>query len=59
MVHCATYAPTPQHIDFHLHIALSTPPPLGMYLWYANFTNIFAEAERPNQIYYIRWDRVF
>jgi hypothetical protein len=42
MVHGAIYAPTPQQIDFRLQIALSAL--LGMYLWHADVTNVFAEA---------------
>jgi hypothetical protein len=57
MIHGATYAPTPQKIDFRLQLALSDT--LGMYLWYADFTNAFAEAERPEQMYYMHCDRVF
>jgi hypothetical protein len=57
MVHGATYAPTPRHIDFRLQIALSTL--LGMYLWHADVTIAFAEADHPQQIYYMRCDQVF
>jgi hypothetical protein len=32
---------------------------LGIYLWYADMSNAFAEAERPKQMYYIRCDSVF
>jgi hypothetical protein len=42
MVHGATYAPTPQQIDFHLQITLSAL--LSMYLWHANVTNASTEA---------------
>jgi hypothetical protein len=57
MIHGATYAPTPQQIDFRLQIALDVT--LGMYLWHADVTNAFAEAERPEQMYYMHCDRVF
>jgi hypothetical protein len=57
MVHGATYAPTPKQIDVRLQIAFSAL--LGMYLWYADVINAFAEAERPEQIYYMRCDQVF
>jgi hypothetical protein len=57
MIHGATYAPTPQQIDFRLQIALAAT--LGMYIWYADVTNAFAEAERPEQMYYMHCDRVF
>jgi hypothetical protein len=55
MVHGATYAPTPQQIDFILQIAAL----LDMYLCYADVTNVLAEAELPEQIYYIRYNCVF
>jgi hypothetical protein len=57
MIHGATYAPTPQQIDFRLQIALSAI--LGMYLWYADLMNAFAEAERPEQMQYMHCGRVF
>jgi hypothetical protein len=57
MVHGATNAPTPQQINFHLQIALSAL--LGMYIWQADVINAFAEAERPEHIYHMRYDRVF
>jgi hypothetical protein len=57
MIHGATYAPTTQQIYFRLQIALAAT--LGMYLWNAYFTNAFAEAERPEQMYYMHCDRVF
>jgi hypothetical protein len=57
MIHGATYAPTPQQIYFRLHISLAAT--LGMYLWHADVTNAFAEAERPEQMYYMHCDRVF
>jgi hypothetical protein len=52
MVHGATYAPTPQQIDFRLQIGLSAL--LGMYLWHADVTNAFSKADFPEQIYYMR-----
>jgi hypothetical protein len=57
MIHGATYAPTPQKIDFRLQIALSSI--MGMYLWHADVMNAFTEAERPEQMYYMHCDRVF
>jgi hypothetical protein len=56
MIHGATYAPMPQKIYFRLQISLAAT--LGMYLWHADVTNAFAEAERPKQMYYIHCDRV-
>jgi hypothetical protein len=57
MVHGATCAPTPQQIDVHLQIALSAF--MGVYLWHADVPNAFAKADCPEQIYYMRCDRVF
>jgi hypothetical protein len=57
MIHGATYAPTPQQIDFRLQLDLDAT--LGMYLWHADVKNAFAEAERPEQMYYMHCDRVF
>jgi hypothetical protein len=57
MVHGATYATTPQQIEFRLQIALSTL--LGMYLRNADVTNAFTEADHPKQIYYMCCDQVF
>jgi hypothetical protein len=57
MFHGATYAPTPQQIDFRLQIALYAK--LGMYLWHANVMNTFTNAERPEQVYYMHRDCVF
>jgi hypothetical protein len=57
MTHGATYAPTPQHIYFRLQISLSEF--LGMYLWHIDVTNAFAEADHPEQIYYMRCDHIF
>jgi hypothetical protein len=57
MVHGATYAPMPQHIDVRLQIALSAL--MGMYLWHTDVTNAFAEAELPEQMYYMLCDQVF
>jgi hypothetical protein len=57
MIHGATYAPTPQQIDFSLQIALAAT--LGMYLWHADVTNAFTEADRPEKMYYMHCDRVF
>jgi hypothetical protein len=48
MIHGATYAPTPQQIDFRIQIALSTT--LGMFLFNADVSNAFAEADRPKQM---------
>jgi hypothetical protein len=56
VVHGVTYAPTPQQIYFRLQIAFFAL--LGMYLWHANVTNAFDEAERFEQLYYIRCDQV-
>jgi hypothetical protein len=52
MVHGTTYAPTPQQIDFRPHISMSAL--LGVYLWHADVTNEFKEADHANQIYYMR-----
>jgi hypothetical protein len=57
MIHGATYAPTPQKSEFRLQLGLASM--LGMYLWHADVTNAFAEAERPYQMYYMHCDRVF
>jgi hypothetical protein len=57
MIHGATYAPTPQQIDFRIQIALATT--LGMFLFHADVSNAFAEADRPKQMYYMRCDSVF
>jgi hypothetical protein len=57
MDHGATYAPTPQHIDFRLQNALAAL--LGVYFWHADVTNAFAEADRPEQICYMRCNLVF
>jgi hypothetical protein len=51
MIHGAMYAPTPQHIDLRLKISLSAL--MGMYLWYADITNAFAESEHPEQMFYM------
>jgi hypothetical protein len=55
MIHGATYAPTPHKIDFRLQLALAAT--LGVYLWHSDVTNAFAEAERPEQMYYMHCDR--
>jgi hypothetical protein len=57
MVQGATYAPTPQQIDFRIQMALTAN--LDMYLWHADLSNAFAEAERTNQMYQMRCDAVF
>jgi hypothetical protein len=57
MAHGATYAPTPQQTDVRIQIAMSAL--LGMYLWHANVTNAFTEADRRKQIYYMRCNQVF
>jgi hypothetical protein len=57
MIHGATYAPTPQHIDFRIQIALATT--LGMFLFHADVLNAFAEADRPKKMYNMRCDSVF
>jgi hypothetical protein len=57
LIHGATYAPTPQQIDFRIQIALATT--LGMFLFHADVLNAFAEADRPKQMYYMRCDSVF
>jgi hypothetical protein len=44
-------------IEFRLQTALAVT--LGVYLWYADVTNAFAEAERLEQMYNMRRDRVF
>jgi hypothetical protein len=57
MIHGDTYAPTPQHIEFYIQMALAVN--LGMSLWHADVSNAFAEAECPNQMYYMQCDTVF
>jgi hypothetical protein len=57
MVHGATYAPIPQHIDVCLQIDIVALQ--GMCIWYADVTNAFTEAGSPEQIYYMRCDHVF
>jgi hypothetical protein len=57
MIHGATYAPTTQQIDFRIQIALATT--LGMFLFHADVSNAFVEADRPKQMYYMRCDSVF
>jgi hypothetical protein len=57
MVHGATYAPTTHQIYFRIHMDLAAN--LDMYLWHANVSNAFAEAERPNQMYYMQCDTFF
>jgi hypothetical protein len=57
MIHGATYAPTPQLIDFCIQIVIATT--LGMFLFHADVSNAFAEADRPKQMYYMRSDSVF
>jgi hypothetical protein len=57
MVHGATYEPTPQHIDVCFQIALLEL--ICMYILHTGVINAFAVAERPDQIYYMRWDNVF
>jgi hypothetical protein len=57
MIHGATYAPTPQQIDFRIEIALATT--LGMFLFHADVSNAFGEADQPKQMYYMRCDIVF
>jgi hypothetical protein len=52
-----TYAPTPQKIDFRLQIALTAIS--GLWLWHADVSNAFAEADRPEQQYIMRVDAVF
>jgi L-rhamnose mutarotase len=57
MVNGSMYAPTPHQIDFHIQMALAAN--LDMYLWHADVSNAFAEAERRKQMYYMRRDAVF
>jgi hypothetical protein len=57
MIHGDTYAPTPQHIDFCIQISIATTR--GMFLWHANVSNAFREADRLTQMYYLRCDSVF
>jgi hypothetical protein len=57
MVNGATYAPMPHQIDFRIQMALAVN--LGLYLWHADVSNAFAEAEHPKQMYYMRYDTVF
>jgi hypothetical protein len=57
MIHGANFAPTPQKIDVRLQIALSAF--LGMYIWNADVTSAFVEADRPEHIYYMCCDRIF
>jgi hypothetical protein len=57
MIHGDTYAPTPQQIDVCIQIALATT--LGVFLFHADVSNAFAEADRPKQMYHMRCDSVF
>jgi hypothetical protein len=57
MIHGATYAPTPQKIDFRIQISIATT--LGLFLWHADVSNVFCEADRPKQMYYMHCDSVF
>jgi hypothetical protein len=57
MIHGATYAPTPQQTNFCIQISIATT--LGMFLWHADVSNAFVEADRPKQIYYVHCDSVF
>jgi hypothetical protein len=57
MIHGATYAPTPQQINFSIRIYIATT--LGMFLWHADALNTSAEADRLNQMYYMHCDSVF
>jgi hypothetical protein len=57
MVHAMKYAPTPQHIDDPLQVDMSAL--MGMYLWQPDVTNVFAEADHPEQIYCIHCNQVF
>jgi hypothetical protein len=57
MIHGDTYAPTPQQIDFRIQIALAMT--LGMFLFHADVSNAFAEADRPKQMYYMHCDSIF
>jgi hypothetical protein len=52
-----TFAPTPDMIDFRMQVALSAIRGLTIYL--ADVSNAFAEADRPEQMYYMRVDDVF
>jgi hypothetical protein len=56
MIYGATYAPTSQQINVRIHIYIATS--LGMFLWHADVSNAFAEADRPKQMYYMRCDSV-
>jgi hypothetical protein len=44
MIHGATYAPTPQHIGFRIQISIAKT--LSMFLWHADVSNAFVEADR-------------
>jgi hypothetical protein len=57
MTNGATYAPTPQKIDFCLQIALSAT--LGMYIWHADAMHAFNKAERSEQMYCMHCDQGF
>jgi hypothetical protein len=57
MVHGATNAPVPQQVDVCLRTAMSAL--ICMNLWHADVTNVFADAECPDQIYDMCCDHVF
>jgi hypothetical protein len=47
-----TFAPTPDMIDVRLQIALAAQHSLILY--HTDVSNAFAEAEHPEQMYYMR-----
>jgi hypothetical protein len=57
MIHGATYAPTPQQIEFRIQISIATT--LGMFLWHADVSNAFVKTDWPNQMYYMRCESIF
>ena len=52
-----TFAPTPDMVDLRLQVALAAQR--GFTLYHADVSNAFAEAPRPEQMYYMRVDAPF
>jgi hypothetical protein len=52
-----TFAPTPDMIDLCLQSALAAQ--CGLILYHADVSNAFADAERPEQMYYMHIDAPF
>jgi hypothetical protein len=57
MIHGATYAPTPQQIDFRIQVSITTT--LCIFIWHVDVSDAFAEADRSKQMYDMRCDNVF